>query len=90
MLSNNDGSVVALNESAKALGIQKTQPFFQCRSLTQSANLAVRSSNFALYGDMSARVMETLREFSPSVEVYSVDEAFLGCVAKPLIQPVLI
>lgn len=78
VLSNNDGSVVALNESAKALSIQKTQPFFQCRSLMQSANLAVRSSNFALYGDMSQRVMETLKEFSPSVEVYSVDECWLS------------
>lgn len=77
VLSNNDGSVVALNRAAKSLGIQKTQPFFQCRQLTQSANLAVRSSNFALYGDMSSRVMDTLREFSPSVEVYSIDEAFL-------------
>ncbi|MDZ4878992.1 MAG: Protein UmuC [Chroococcidiopsis cubana SAG 39.79] len=77
VLSNNDGSVVSLNESAKALGIRKCQPFFGCRDLMSSANLAVRSSNFALYGDMSARVMETLRQFSPSVEVYSIDEAFL-------------
>ncbi len=77
VLSNNDGAVVARNNPAKALGIQKTQPFFQCRSLMQSANLAVRSSNFALYGDMSARVMNTLREFSPKVEIYSIDEAFL-------------
>ncbi|OWY64089.1 hypothetical protein B7486_49260 [cyanobacterium TDX16] len=77
VLSNNDGSVVSLNECAKALGIRKCQPFFQCRDLMHSADLAVRSSNFALYGDMSARVMETLRQFSPSVEVYSIDEAFL-------------
>lgn len=85
VLSNNDGSVVALNKAAKNLGIQKTQPFFQCRALMQSANLAVRSSNFPLYGDMSARVMETLRQFSPSVEVYSVDEAFL-CLKHVLPQ----
>ena len=78
VLSNNDGSVVALNNPAKALNIKKTQPFFQYRSLMQSANLVARSSNFALYGDMSHRVMQTLREFSPSVEIYSIDEAFLS------------
>lgn len=77
VLSSNDGNVVALNEPAKALAIQKGQPFFQVRHLMPSANLNVRSSNFALYGDLSSRVMQTLRQFSPSVEVYSIDEAFL-------------
>lgn len=85
MLSNNDGTVVAINEPAKALGIRKFEPFFKCRHLMQSGSLAARSSNYTLYGDMSSRVMTTLKQFSPCVEIYSIDEAFL-CLGHILPQ----
>jgi len=78
VLSNNDGAIVALNEAAKVLGVKKFQPFFKFRHLMDSANLQARSSNYTLYNDLSARVMETLRLFSPSVERYSIDEAFFS------------
>lgn len=78
VLSNNDGAIVALNEAAKAIGVKKFEPFFRFRHLVQSANLQVRSSNYALYRDMSLRVLECLRLFSPVVEQYSVDEAFIS------------
>ncbi|MBV8884296.1 MAG: Y-family DNA polymerase [Chroococcidiopsidaceae cyanobacterium CP_BM_RX_35] len=83
VLSNNDGTVVAVNDPGKAIGLEKGRPFFQIRHLTQEANLAVRSSNFALYGDMSYRVMQTLRQFTPVLEVYSIDEAFLSLSHVP-------
>lgn len=78
VLSNNDGAIVALNEAAKAIGVKKFEPFFKFRHLTHSANLQIRSSNYALYNDMSLRVMASLRRFSPSVERYSIDEAFFS------------
>jgi len=78
VLSNNDGAIVALNEAARALGVKKFQPFFRFRHLMHTANLQARSSNYTLYNDLSARVMETLRLFSPSVERYSIDEAFFS------------
>lgn len=78
VLSNNDGAIVALNESAKAIGVKKFEPFFRFRHLVQSANLQVRSSNYALYRDMSLRVLECLRLFSSDVEMYSIDEAFVS------------
>ncbi|WP_051261833.1 Y-family DNA polymerase [Desulfovibrio inopinatus] len=77
VLSNNDGCIVARSEEAKRLGIGMGQPAFQCKQLFSTHDVAVFSSNYALYGDMSARVMTTLGRFSPNVEVYSIDEAFL-------------
>jgi len=77
VLSNNDGCVVARSAEAKALGIPMGQPEFKCRALLRRHGVAVFSSNYALYGDMSARVMAVLRRFSPGMEVYSIDEAFL-------------
>ncbi len=78
VLSNNDGCVVARSNEAKALGIAMGVPEFQIRPLIHAHKIQVFSSNYTLYGDMSQRVMETLQQFSPEVEVYSIDEAFLS------------
>ena len=78
VLSNNDGCVIARSEEAKALGIKMGVPYFQIDYLIEKENLAVFSSNYTLYGDMSSRVMEALSFFSPETEVYSIDEAFLS------------
>ena len=77
VLSNNDGCVIARSEEAKALGVKMGAPFFQIDYLIEKENLKVFSSNYTLYGDMSARVMEALSMFSPETETYSIDEAFL-------------
>ncbi|MBO6169603.1 MAG: Y-family DNA polymerase [Bacteroidales bacterium] len=77
VLSNNDGCAVARSNEAKALGIKMGAPLFQIQDIVERHHVAVFSSNFALYGDMSRRVQEVLREFAPSVEQYSIDEAFL-------------
>jgi DNA polymerase V len=87
VLSNNDGCVIARSEEAKALGIRMGAPFFKCRGFMRRHGVRVFSSNYALYGDMSARVMETLRQFSPDMEVYSIDEAFLNCGSTPGEKP---
>jgi DNA polymerase V len=79
VLSNNDGCVVARSDEAKKLGIAMGVPFFEARSVIHQHDVAVFSSNYNLYGDLSWRVMETLRKFAgeEQVEVYSVDEAFV-------------
>ena len=77
VLSNNDGCVVARSEEAKALGIKMGTPYFKIDYLIEKENLAVFSSNYSLYGDMSLRVMAGLSRFSPEMEIYSIDEAFL-------------
>lgn len=77
VLSNNDGCVVALSREAKALGIKMGVPAFQIRQLTEQHQVAVFSSNYALYADLSQRVMRTLEQLVPGVEMYSIDEAFL-------------
>ena len=77
VLSNNDGCAVARSNEAKALGIKMGDPLFKIRHLVQKNGVAVFSGNMALYGDMSKRVRQTLQDFSPMVEVYSIDEAFL-------------
>ena len=78
VLSNNDGCVIARSNEAKALGILNGDPWFKYRERMERAGVIVRSSNYTLYGDMSARVMKTLAGFTPRLEVYSIDEAFLG------------
>jgi DNA polymerase V len=78
VLSNNDGCVVARSNEAKALGIAMGVPEFQIRPLLRAHQVQVFSSNYTLYGDMSQRVMETLEQFCPDLEVYSIDEAFLS------------
>ena len=77
VLSNNDGCVIARNPQAKACGVPMGAPAFQWRERFEEQRIEVFSSNYELYGDMSARVMGTLREFAREVEVYSIDEAFL-------------
>lgn len=77
VLSNNDGCIVARSREAKALGIPDLQPFFKIEHLLRRHGVAIFSSNYALYGDMSRRVMSTLQEFGTPVEVYSIDEMFL-------------
>lgn len=78
VLSNNDGCVVSRSAEAKALGVPMGEPVFKCRELIQKHGIRVLSSNYALYGDMSERVMGTLAQFSPEMEIYSIDEAFLA------------
>lgn len=77
VLSNNDGCVIARSNEAKKLGIEMGAPYFQIKQLARRGNVAVFSSNFVLYGDMSRRVMGLLKKFVPATEVYSIDEAFL-------------
>lgn len=77
VLSNNDGCIVARNSEAKALGIPDLEPYFKLKPLLKKLGVQVFSSNYALYGDISARVMNTLRDYAPDVEVYSIDEMFL-------------
>lgn len=77
VLSNNDGCFVARTNELKALGVKMGEPYFKVKDLCQKHNVAVFSSNFALYTNMSDRVMTILSQFAPRVEVYSVDEAFL-------------
>jgi DNA polymerase V len=78
VLSNNDGCVVSCSAEAKKLNIRIGAPYFECAGLIKMHGGAVFSSNYTLYGDMSQRVMDTLSEFSPDIEIYSIDEAFLS------------
>ena len=77
VLSNNDGCVVARSREAKSLGIKMGVPVFQIKAEMQRHGILAFSSNYALYADLSSRVMRTLEEMAPRVEVYSIDEAFL-------------
>ena len=77
VLSNNDGCAVARSNEAKALGIKMGDPLFKIRDIVNKHKVAVFSGNMALYGDMSQRVRWVLEDFAPSIEVYSIDEAFL-------------
>jgi len=78
VLSNNDGCVIARSNEAKALGIAMGAPWHLHRKQFEAAGVIVRSSNYTLYGDMSSRVMSVLSTFTPDLEIYSIDEAFLG------------
>lgn len=77
VLSNNDGCVVARSNEAKDLGFKMGEPIFQKREVIKRYHVIVCSSNYALYGDLSNRVMELLKDFSPNYEIYSIDEMFL-------------
>ncbi len=77
VLSNNDGCVIARSNEAKALGIKMGAPAFKMKSIFDRNNVSVFSSNFALYGDISNRVMRILSQKAPAIEIYSIDEAFL-------------
>ena len=78
VLSNNDGCIIARSEEAKKLGLQMAEPAFKKARYLKENNVHVFSSNYTLYGDMSARVTETLSHFTPEIEIYSIDEAFLN------------
>jgi DNA polymerase V len=78
ILSNNDGCVISSNNAAKAVGVKMGVPAFQIKDLIRNENVQVFSSNYALYGDLSNRVMGVLNQFTPNLEVYSIDEAFLN------------
>ncbi len=77
VLSNNDGCAVARSNEVKALGVKMGAPWFQMKALARQHCIVALSSNYTLYGDMSNRVVSILREFSPDIEVYSIDESFL-------------
>src|SRR3989344_827264 len=78
VLSNNDGCIVARTDEVKALNIPSWAPYFKVKDQIKKHNVTVFSSNYTLYGDMSGRVMKTLSQFAPEMEVYSIDEAFLS------------
>lgn len=84
VLSNNDGCIIARNDEAKRLGIPMGEPYFKAKALIEQQKVSVFSSNYALYGDMSRRVMLTLADINPKIEVYSVDEAFLDLADIPI------
>lgn len=97
VLSNNDGCVIARSNEAKALGIAMGAPAFQIKDVVKANNVAVFSSNYTLYGDMSGRVMSILAEQAPEIEIYSIDEAFielsgindLACVGANIVSKVI-
>ncbi|MBD1147802.1 Y-family DNA polymerase [Pelagibacterales bacterium SAG-MED31] len=78
VLSNNDGCIITRSAEAKKLGIKMGEPYFKAKKIINKNNVKVFSSNYSLYGDISQRVMETLARFAPDIEIYSIDEAFLG------------
>ena len=77
VLSNNDGCIISRSNEAKALGIKMGEPYFKAKDIIIRNKVEVFSSNYALYGDLSRRVMRTLKSFNAAIEVYSIDEAFL-------------
>jgi DNA polymerase V len=86
VLSNNDGCAVSRSNEAKALGIKMGQPWFECKELAEEHGILALSSNYALYADMSNRVMSILGSFSPRQEVYSIDESFLDLTGVPKLR----
>ena len=77
VLSNNDGCIISRSTEAKALGIKMGEPYFKAKDIIIKNKVEVFSSNYSLYGDLSRRVMRTLKRFNSAIEVYSIDEAFL-------------
>ena len=84
VLSNNDGCIVARSNEVKALGIPMGAPHFQVRDILEKNKVTLFSSNFALYSNISQRILEELRAFSPRLEVYSIDEAFMDLSQLPI------
>ncbi|MDO5552667.1 MAG: Y-family DNA polymerase [Planctomycetia bacterium] len=82
VLSNNDGCVVARSPEAKALGIAMGVPYFQIKRLADAGAVIVCSSNYSLYADMSHRVMQTIRQWSGDIEIYSIDESFIDLTGR--------
>jgi len=88
VLSNNDGCAVSRSNEAKALGIRMGQPWFECKALADTHGIIALSSNYALYADMSNRVMSILSGYSPRHEVYSIDECFVDLTGTPKLRDV--
>lgn len=84
VLSNNDGCVIARSNEAKKLGIQMAAPAYKIAGFLKANRVKVFSSNYPLYGDLSQRVMNTLAQFTPEIEIYSIDEAFLNLTGLPV------
>ncbi|MBQ0163442.1 MAG: hypothetical protein KBS84_09840 [Treponema sp.] len=76
VLSNNDGIIIALNKEAKAFGVKRGDPFFKVESLCRQHDIAVFSSNYTLYADISKRIASIYLEYAPDIEEYSIDESF--------------
>ena len=90
VLSNNDGCLISRSDEAKALGLKMGEPYHLARPLLEQHQVRVFSSNYALYGDMSRRVMQVLSSFAAGVEIYSIDEAFLDFSGMSLLAPDLL
>jgi DNA polymerase V len=88
VLSNNDGCIVSRSQEVKDLGIKMGVPVYQVQDLIHKHHIQLFSSHYSLYGDLSARVMSVLEEFSPNLEVYSIDEAFLDLTGMCLKDPI--
>jgi len=88
VLSNNDGCAVSRSNEAKALGIKMGQPWFECKELADKHGVLAFSSNYALYADLSNRVMSILSKFAPRHEVYSIDECFVDLTGIPKLREV--
>lgn len=86
VLSNNDGCVVSRSNEAKAIGIKMGQPWFECKALAEEHGVLALSSNYALYADLSNRVMNILSNYSPLTEVYSIDECFVDLTGMPKLR----
>jgi DNA polymerase V len=78
VLSNNDGCIISRSNEAKALGLKMGEPVFKRKDIIEKSNVTVFSSNYTLYGDLSNRMMKILATFTPEIEIYSIDEAFLN------------
>ena len=78
VLSSNDGCVISRSTEAKALNIKMGEPYFKVTKIVKKNDVKIFSSNYSLYGDISRRVMKTLKQFAPQIEIYSIDEAFLN------------
>ena len=83
VLSSNDGCIISRSTEAKALGVKMGDPYFKAKEIITENDVHVFSSNYSLYGDISRRVMRTLRYFTPEIEIYSIDEAFLDLTNFP-------
>ncbi|MGV1045519.1 Y-family DNA polymerase [Limnohabitans sp.] len=88
VLSNNDGCAVSRSNEAKALGIKMGQPWFECKELAEKHGVLAFSSNYALYADLSNRVMSILSKFAPRHEVYSIDECFVDLTGIPKLREI--
>jgi DNA polymerase V len=78
VVSNNDGCIISLSREAKQFGIKMGEPYFKFKEKLFPSRVYVFSSNYALYADLSSRVMQTLTDLAPAIEIYSIDEAFVN------------